>query len=136
MFDEGTRLIDIAAEKRLTGTVRGRLHSNIYQKLPYFRVKMVKHSAVLGLVNSHYRGVDFFPAVGSQSLQNSREHTSPNFLSISVNTNAISVCGSPIREFSNPGRRAIESQHYSTINKRFSPLKADFATFALKAHRI
>ena len=45
-------------------------------------------------------------------LHNSREHTSPNFLSISVNTNPISVCGSPIREFSSPGCRAIENQHY------------------------
>ena len=59
-----------------------------------------------------FSGVDFFPAAGSPSLHNSREHTSLNFLSVSVNTNPISVCGSPIRQFSSPGRRAIESLHY------------------------
>ena len=70
-------------------------------------VNWIKHGYM-----SENRGVDFFPAAGSLSLHNSREHTSPNFLSISVNTNPISVCGSPIRELSSPGRRAIESQHY------------------------
>ena len=52
-----------------------------------------------------------FPAAGSPSLHNSREHTSPNFLSMSVNTNPISVCGSPIREFSSvlSGARDIGS---------------------------
>ena len=41
--------------------------------------------------SSDYRGVDFFPAAGSPGLHNSREHTSPNFLSISVNTDPSSV---------------------------------------------
>ena len=40
-------------------------------------------------LDSIVSGVDFFPAAGSPGLHNSREHISPNFLSISVNTNPI-----------------------------------------------
>ena len=52
------------------------------------------------------QGVDLFPAPGSPILHSSREHMSPNFVSISINTNPTYVCGSPIREFSSPGQRA------------------------------
>ena len=42
--------------------------------------------------------------IPSRGVDN-REHTSRNFVSTSVTSNPSSVCGSPIREFSSPGRR-------------------------------
>ena len=58
--------------------------------------------------------IDFFPTIGSPSLSYSREHTSPNFVSLVLpRTNPTSsICSSPIREFSSPSHRAIETQHH------------------------